>query len=78
MAARRVLSGIQPTGVLHLGNYLGAVKRWVSLQNVPYQKSFYSIVDLHALTTWKVLLPSHALFPWFTTLIVDEVAVTRG
>jgi tryptophanyl-tRNA synthetase len=44
----RVFSGIQPTGELHLGNYLGAVRRWVSDQHEA--DSFYCVVDLHALT----------------------------
>ena len=45
---RRVLSGIQPSGDLHLGNYLGAIKRWVERQ---YEKeNFFCIVDLHAIT----------------------------
>ena len=45
---QRIFSGIQPTGNLHLGNYLGAIKNWVSLQNdIP---SIFSIVDLHAIT----------------------------
>eukprot|EP00794_Sanderia_malayensis_P000243 gene243-860_t len=48
-AVRRIFSGIQPTGVPHLGNYLGALKNWVSLQNEKDQVLF-SIVDLHALT----------------------------
>jgi tryptophanyl-tRNA synthetase len=43
-----VLSGIQPTGDVHLGNYLGAVRRWVSDQHE--HESFYCVVDLHALT----------------------------
>ena len=49
---RRVFSGIQPTGVLHIGNYLGAVKNWVALQDaaVDQHKPLYSIVDLHAIT----------------------------
>ena len=46
---RRLLSGIQPTGSLHLGNYLGAVKRWVELQNSG-EETIYSIADLHAIT----------------------------
>ena len=46
----KILSGIQPTGQFHLGNYLGALKHWVDLQNKGNQ-CFYSIVDLHALTT---------------------------
>lgn len=45
----RILSGIQPTGNLHLGNYLGAIRNWVSLQ-ASYE-TFFCIVDLHALTT---------------------------
>ena len=46
----RILSGIQPTGQFHLGNYLGALKHWVDLQNQG-NECFYPIVDLHALTT---------------------------
>src|SRR5579863_3887262 len=44
----RVLSGIQPTGVLHLGNYLGAVRFWVADQHVA--DAFFCVVDLHAMT----------------------------
>lgn len=44
----RVLSGIQPTGDLHLGNYLGALRNWVGLQDE--YDAFYCLVDLHALT----------------------------
>ena len=45
---KRIFSGVQPTGNLHLGNYLGAIKNWVNLQNdIP---SIFSIVDLHAIT----------------------------
>ncbi|XP_054887403.1 tryptophan--tRNA ligase, mitochondrial [Poeciliopsis prolifica] len=45
----RVFSGIQPTGVPHLGNYLGALENWVALQN-QYPSVLYSIVDLHSIT----------------------------
>lgn len=45
---KRIFSGAQPTGNLHLGNYLGALKNWVNLQN-DYE-SFYCIVNLHAIT----------------------------
>jgi tryptophanyl-tRNA synthetase len=45
---KRILSGAQPTGELHLGNYLGALKNWVALQN-DYE-SFYCIVNMHAIT----------------------------
>ena len=44
----RVFSGIQPTGEVHLGNYLGAVRRWVSDQHV--NDALFCVVDLHALT----------------------------
>jgi tryptophanyl-tRNA synthetase len=46
---KRVFSGIQPTGSLHLGNYLGAIKQWVELQN-KVDESIFCIVDLHAIT----------------------------
>lgn len=44
-----VLSGVQPTGHAHLGNYLGAFRNWLDLQSE--HRCFYCIVDLHALTT---------------------------
>ena len=48
---KRVLSGVQPTGGLHLGNYLGAIKNFVPLQD-KYQ-SLFCVVDLHAITVWQ-------------------------
>ncbi|XP_021765556.1 tryptophan--tRNA ligase, chloroplastic/mitochondrial-like isoform X1 [Chenopodium quinoa] len=45
---KRVVSGVQPTGALHLGNYLGAIKNWISLQDT--YETFFFIVDLHAVT----------------------------
>ena len=45
---KRVFSGIQPSGDLHLGNYVGALKGWVNQQN--NRDNFFCIVDLHALT----------------------------
>ena len=48
MTSKRVLSGIQPTGNLHLGNYLGAIKNFVNMQN-DYE-CFYMLADLHAIT----------------------------
>ena len=51
-AKQIIFSGIQPTGVPHLGNYLGALKNWVRLQETVDKeaKIFFSIVDLHAIT----------------------------
>ncbi|SFN81482.1 tryptophanyl-tRNA synthetase [Roseovarius lutimaris] len=48
----RVFSGIQPSGNLHLGNYLGALKRFADAQNKGVQ-SIYCMVDLHAVTVWQ-------------------------
>jgi len=45
---KRIFSGIQPSGSLHIGNYLGAIKNWVELQNE--YDSIFCIVDLHAIT----------------------------
>jgi tryptophanyl-tRNA synthetase len=46
---KRIFSGVQPTGNVHLGNYLGALRNWVALQHE--YESFYCIVDLHAITS---------------------------
>ncbi|XP_055705021.1 tryptophan--tRNA ligase, mitochondrial [Phlebotomus papatasi] len=46
---RKIFSGIQPTGSLHIGNYLGAISRWVELQNSGEDVT-YCIVDLHSIT----------------------------
>ncbi|WP_170420719.1 tryptophan--tRNA ligase [Ruegeria arenilitoris] len=48
----RVFSGIQPSGNLHLGNYLGALKRFVDMQG-PEMETVYCMVDLHAITVWQ-------------------------
>ncbi len=47
----RVFSGVQPTGNLHLGNYLGAIVRFVELQKT--HDCIYCVVDLHAITVWQ-------------------------
>jgi len=47
---KRIFSGMQPTGQLHLGNYLGALKNWVSLQDEGSWECFYCVVDMHAIT----------------------------
>lgn len=57
----RILSGVQPTGSLHLGNYLGAIRQWVDFQNAPAEineeegieirnENLFCVVDLHAIT----------------------------
>jgi tryptophanyl-tRNA synthetase len=47
----RVFSGVQPTGNLHLGNYLGAITKFVALQE--HYDCIYCVVDLHAITVWQ-------------------------
>ena len=47
----RVFSGIQPSGVPTLGNYLGAIRNWVPMQDT--HESIFCIVDLHAITVWQ-------------------------
>ncbi|MGC2854948.1 tryptophan--tRNA ligase [Novispirillum sp. DQ9] len=47
----RIFSGVQPTGNLHLGNYLGAIRNWVRLQN-DYE-CIFCVVDMHAITVWQ-------------------------
>ena len=47
----RIFSGVQPSGNLHIGNYLGALKNWVQIQD-DYE-SIFCIVDLHAITVYQ-------------------------
>ena len=47
----RVFSGMQPTGSLHLGNYLGAMVNWIKMQKT--HECIYCVVDLHAITVWQ-------------------------
>jgi tryptophanyl-tRNA synthetase len=47
----RVFSGMQPTGSLHLGNYLGAMLQWIEMQKT--KECIYCVVDLHAITVWQ-------------------------
>ena len=48
MSKQRIFSGVQPTGNLHLGNYLGAIRNWVEVQN--QYDNYFCVVDLHAIT----------------------------
>jgi tryptophanyl-tRNA synthetase len=48
MTKKRILSGVQPTGNLHIGNYLGAIRNWVEVQE--NYDNFFCVVDLHAIT----------------------------
>jgi tryptophanyl-tRNA synthetase len=48
---KTIFSGIQPTGCIHIGNYLGAIKPWLHWQNQADNQCYFCVVDLHALTT---------------------------
>ena len=47
---KKIFSGVQPTGNLHLGNYLGAINNFVELNNDSQNKCIFCVVDLHAIT----------------------------
>src|SRR5258705_2588479 len=47
----RVFSGMQPSGNLHLGNYLGAMVQWVEMQST--HECIFCVVDMHAITMWQ-------------------------
>ena len=47
---KKIFSGVQPTGNLHLGNYLGAIKNFVALNNDKNNECIFCVVDLHAIT----------------------------
>ena len=47
---KKIFSGVQPTGNLHLGNYLGAIKNFVELNNDNANECIFCVVDLHAIT----------------------------
>ncbi len=51
MGRRVILSGMRPTGKLHIGNYLGALANWIRLQNEPDTQCYFMVADWHALTT---------------------------
>ena len=69
--SKRIFSGIQPTGNLHIGNYLGAIKNWNNLQEEG--DCIYSIVDLHAMT-----VPNNLLDIKNSTLEVAAAVIASG
>jgi len=70
----RILSGMQPTGFLHLGNYIGALKEWVRLQNVSTNETFYFIADLHSLTSNQASYKTDTN-EYIFNMVVDWLAV---
>jgi len=72
VTASTVLSGLRPTGRVHLGNYFGAVKNWVDLQNTGGYRCFFFVADLHALTTDYA--DTKALASWTRDAVLDWLA----
>ena len=79
----RVLSGIQPTGEKHLGNFVGAIRRWVAEQHE--MDAFHPIVDMHAITVpqepealRESTLDLAALLIAWVTVITHAVMVARA
>ena len=68
----RIFSGMRPTGRLHIGNYLGALKNWVDLQD-SYQ-CIYSAVDIHALTTITSPEETKEIQPNIQEMVLDWLA----
>lgn len=68
MAVKRILTGVRPTGSLHLGHYVGALKMWVELQDMGLYECFFLVADVQALTT-------HADRPDVIEEAVREVAL---
>ncbi len=71
-ARRRVLSGMRPTGRMHLGNWVGALENWVRLQRDGRYEMFYMIADLHALTTGYE--DTSGIVPSLHDMVVDWLA----
>jgi len=67
-----ILSGMRPTGRLHLGNYLGALQNWVALQQE--FKCIYTVVDIHALTTLESPLDVADIQPNIAEMVLDWLA----
>uniref|UniRef100_UPI00037C0FB7 tryptophan--tRNA ligase n=1 Tax=Thermus igniterrae TaxID=88189 RepID=UPI00037C0FB7 len=70
----RVLSGIQPSGEIHIGNYLGAIKQWVALGERLGREAFFCIVDYHALTNPLAYDPATLARRTFEAALVNIAA----
>lgn len=71
MPNHTIFSAMQPTGTLHLGNYLGALKNWVELQNSGDYNCIFSIVDLHAMT---IDYDPKKMPEYITDLVIDYLS----
>jgi tryptophanyl-tRNA synthetase len=71
---KRVLSGIQPSGEIHIGNYLGAIKQWVEIGEKLGRDAFFCIVDYHALTNPLAYDPATLAQRTFEAALVNMAA----
>ncbi len=71
MAKKRILSGMRPTGKLHLGHYVGALENWIKLQESPDYESFHLIADYHVLTTD---LNTDNIYDYSIDMLIDWLA----
>jgi len=71
MAKKRILSGMRPTGKLHIGHYVGALENWIKLQNSDDYESFHLIADYHVLTTD---LNSNDIYDYSIEMLIDWLA----
>ena len=69
---KRSLSGIQPSGILHLGNYFGAISQFIKNRTVGNYEGFYFIADYHSLTS---LTDPKALKRKFIYIVLDYLAI---
>ena len=67
-----IFSGMRPTGLLHLGNYMGALKNWVELQEE--YDCIYCAVDIHALTTIETAEEAAQIQPNIEDMVLDWLA----
>lgn len=73
-----VYSGIQPTGSLHIGNYFGALTRWIQLQNDESNKCIYSIADLHAITLpWRPNEMKESIYRSTATILASGIDANK-
>ena len=75
----KIFSGMRPSGKLHLGNYLGAIKNWIDLQNQPdTTQCIFAAVDLHGITTPYDLKTFRNRFRMFCSIISPLVLIPQN
>ena len=75
--SKKIFSGVQPTGNLHLGNYIGAIKNFVDLQNNRDNNCIFCVVDLHAITVMQdpIELKNNKLFNFNNLFFIKFIKI---